>query len=620
MSKQRGKSLWRKLLDRFTIQKKLLITLVPVVLVTFLVFLFTVYFVSFRETRSIVNRQAAANVNQTAKLVDSYLETLRQETEIFMFDRDMQQRMKIAKASLTAEEQAELEMDFRRDMYSMIINYDVYVESISLKTFHGDYYVWKMDNRIPHTSFTRRLSGHEEDARDLDGKILFTYEKLSNGLITLVRTVIDPVTDEELGTLMLDVNLGFLRDVSHRSTSWGSGEEPLLFILNAEKQVVFSSPPPPHTHTRSLSEEVLGQINRDSESLQVDGQSLRIKHVPSTVSDWELYLVINESVLYQNIYRTTAVQGWIVLVSVVLVVLVIWGVSSTISQQFQHLQWQIGRTNDPQKQGFIHVDSQDEFRELASVYNEMMGRIDNLIDMAYSKELLLKRAELKMLQAQINPHFLYNTLDCINSLVDQNRPQDTKKTVTALASLMRASIKGKRMLTVREELNYINQYMYINKIRYEDNLLFLCEIPESMKEYYLPKLILQPLLENAVVHGISHLLGRGMIGLFGEEGEDYLAFTVKDNGKGFPQEVLDSLSQEDTSFAGLQQNDQTSIGLKNIQARVHLMYGEKYGLTVTNLNGKGSSVTVRLPKLTAEMLGNDELGKVGDNSDHIDRG
>ena len=138
MSKQRGKSLWRKLLDRFTIQKKLLITLVPVVLVTFLVFLFTVYFVSFRETRSIVNRQAAANVNQTAKLVDSYLETLRQETEIFMFDRDMQQRMKIAKASLTAEEQAELEMDFRRDMYSMIINYDVYVESISLKTFHGD--------------------------------------------------------------------------------------------------------------------------------------------------------------------------------------------------------------------------------------------------------------------------------------------------------------------------------------------------------------------------------------------------------------------------------------------------------------------------------------------------
>ncbi len=347
---------------------------------------------------------------------------------------------------------------------------------------------------------------------------------------------------------------------------------------------------------------------------------MRIKHVPSTVSDWELYLVINESVLYQNIYRTTAVQGWIVLVSVVLVVLVIWGVSSTISQQFQHLQWQIGRTNDPQKQGFIHVDSQDEFRELASVYNEMMGRIDNLIDMAYSKELLLKRAELKMLQAQINPHFLYNTLDCINSLVDQNRPQDTKKTVTALASLMRASIKGKRMLTVREELNYINQYMYINKIRYEDNLLFLCEIPESMKEYYLPKLILQPLLENAVVHGISHLLGRGMIGLFGEEGEDYLAFTVKDNGKGFPQEVLDSLSQEDTSFAGLQQNDQTSIGLKNIQARVHLMYGEKYGLTVTNLNGKGSSVTVRLPKLTAEMLGNDELGKVGDNSDHIDRG
>ena len=155
------------------------------------------------------------------------------------------------------------------------------------------------------------------------------------------------------------------------------------------------------------------------------------------------------------------------------------------------------------------MDSQDEFRDLALVYNDMMARIDNLIDTVYSKELLVKSAELKAFQAQINPHFIYNTLDCINSLVDLNRPEDVKKTVTALANLIRANVKGKELLPVREELKHIDQYMYINKMRYGDKLLFLCEIPESMMDYYLPKLILQPLLENSVVHGVSHLLGPG---------------------------------------------------------------------------------------------------------------
>ena len=165
---------------------------------------------------------------------------------------------------------------------------------------------------------------------------------------------------------------------------------------------------------------------------------------------------------------------------------VIWGVSHTISRQFQRFQWQISHTDDPQKQPFIQVDSQDEFRDLALVYNDMMARIDNLIDTVYSKELLVKSAELKAFQAQINPHFIYNTLDCINSLVDLNRPEDVKKTVTALANLIRANVKGKELLPVREELKHIDQYMYINKMRYGDKLLFLCEIPESMMDYYLP--------------------------------------------------------------------------------------------------------------------------------------
>ena len=509
---------WIRFLNRFTIKNKLLVTLVPVILLTFLIFLLTVYFISFRETQSIVNQQADISMNQKVQLVDTYLDKLRMETEIFMFDSNVQKKLKVPKNTLDDTKLDEMETDVRRDMYSMIINYDVNVESISVKTINDDYYVWKMDSRLIHGDFTGRINQHEDIARELDGGMLFTYEKLQKGLVTLTRLIKDPVADDELGTLMIDFNLGFLDNLSS-SASWDRGAEPTLVIVNTEGSIVFNSSP--------FDKEIIEAVTPGTEKLKVSGSNFRIRHTSSGTNDWEVFLVINESKLYRNIYRLTFLQVGLVLFSIILVVLVIFGVSLTISRQFERFQKKISRTSDPKQHALIRVDSNDEFRDLAEVYNEMMGRIDNLIDTVYSKELLLKSAEIKAFQAQINPHFLYNTLDCINGLVEMNRPDDIKKTVTALASIMRMSIKGAEILTVRENLSYTEQYMYIEKIRYGDKLLFLSEIPESMMDYYMPKLIIQPLLENSIVHGISELLGKGMIGLFGrEEAVSYTHLTL----------------------------------------------------------------------------------------------
>lgn len=588
---------WIRFLNRFTIKDKLLVTLVPVILLTFLIFLLTVYFISFREAQSIVNQQADISMNQKVQLVDTYLDKLRMETEIFMFDSNVQKKLKVPKNTLDDTKLDEMETDVRRDMYSMIINYDVNVESISVKTINDDYYVWKMDSRLIHGDFTGRINQHEDIARELDGGMLFTYEKLQKGLVTLTRLIKDPVANDELGTLMIDFNLGFLDNLSS-SASWDRGAEPTLVIVNTEGSIVFNSSP--------FDKEIIEAVTPGTEKLKVSGSNFRIRHTSSGTNDWEVFLVINESKLYRNIYRLTFLQVGLVLFSIILVVLVIFGVSLTISRQFERFQKKISRTSDPKQHALIRVDSNDEFRDLAEVYNEMMGRIDNLIDTVYSKELLLKSAEIKAFQAQINPHFLYNTLDCINGLVEMNRPDDIKKTVTALASIMRMSIKGAEILTVRENLSYTEQYMYIEKIRYGDKLLFLSEIPESMMDYYMPKLIIQPLLENSIVHGISELLGKGMIGLFGREEEDAITFTVKDNGKGIPQNVIDLIESRQSSQEAEEQFSRESIGLQNIQSRIQLMYGKEYGLTIKNIPAGGSSVTIRLPKLT-----NDDIQKGG---------
>ena len=176
---------WIRFLNRFTIKNKLLVTLVPVILLTFLIFLLTVYFISFRETQSIVNQQADISMNQKVQLVDTYLDKLRMETEIFMFDSNVQKKLKVPKNTLDDTKLDEMETDVRRDMYSMIINYDVNVESISVKTINDDYYVWKMDSRLIHGDFTGRINQHEDIARELDGGMLFTYETVSYTHLTL---------------------------------------------------------------------------------------------------------------------------------------------------------------------------------------------------------------------------------------------------------------------------------------------------------------------------------------------------------------------------------------------------------------------------------------------------
>ena len=224
----------------------------------------------------------------------------------------------------------------------------------------------------------------------------------------------------------------------------------------------------------------------------------------------------------------------------------------------------------------------------------MLSRIDHLIHTVYLKEILTQNAQLESLQAQINPHFLYNTLDCVNSLVDMGEKESVKKVVTSLANIMRMSIKGDTFITLQEDLSYIRQYIFIQKMRFQDKILFLTEVPESLYQYYIPKLTLQPLVENAIIHGVSDLTETGMIGIFGREDEHRLYIDIKDNGNGMPPEIIEQLRQMDDTMTISSKH----IGIFNIQRKLQILYGTDYGLTVTGVSSHGTSVTICIPKST----------------------
>ena len=231
-----------------------------------------------------------------------------------------------------------------------------------------------------------------------------------------------------------------------------------------------------------------------------------------------------------------------------------------------------------------------ELRTLSDGFDEMAARIRNLMDRQIEDQKSLHRAELELLQAQINPHFLYNTLDSIAILAQNDRQEEAADMVKNLSSFFRISLsKGKDIISLESERNHVRSYLEIQHVRYSDILEFSIDIDEDILDRYVPKLILQPLVENALYHGIKNRRGMGRIDVRGFLQDGLIHLTVTDNGVGMSEEQLRVLQ------AGIYNDNHSGLGLINVHKRIRLYCGDEYGLSFTSELGKGTCVTILLP-------------------------
>ncbi len=231
-----------------------------------------------------------------------------------------------------------------------------------------------------------------------------------------------------------------------------------------------------------------------------------------------------------------------------------------------------------------------ELQILDHSFDKMAEHINILMDQQIKNERSLHRAQLKLLQAQINPHFLYNTLDSIAILAENHRENDLVNMVNSLSTFFRNSLnQGKDILSLHAELAQATSYLEIQQIRYSDILSYSISVPENIQDVLVPKLILQPLIENALYHGIKNRRGRGKITIIGKKKEDGLYLTVHDNGAGMNEKQLEKLRN------GIYQDTDTGLGLKNVHQRIRLYCGAPYGLSFDSTLGRGSTVTILLP-------------------------
>ena len=238
-----------------------------------------------------------------------------------------------------------------------------------------------------------------------------------------------------------------------------------------------------------------------------------------------------------------------------------------------------------------------EVVELSQSFEHMVGQIQELMSQVRNEEITLRKTELKALQAQINPHFLYNTLFSVKTLIDLQRYQMASNMFQSLIDFYVISLNhGKERVTIRKELEVINHYLSILKIRYNESFEWLVNVDEDILDCEILTLTLQPLVENAVQHGIKNKTEKGMIDISGCSLEGTIILTVWDNGEGISPETLEVLENDINEKELQDKKENPHFGLWNSNQRLKLYFGEEYGIQMESEKGKYTSVTVRIPE------------------------
>ncbi|MDD7520316.1 MAG: sensor histidine kinase [Dorea formicigenerans] len=323
--------------------------------------------------------------------------------------------------------------------------------------------------------------------------------------------------------------------------------------------------------------------------------------------------LIQDDIQYYIYYQTesmekvtdtlnTQIRTFIIICACLIAVLTI-GLAMAVMQittgmlrPIQVLAQAAGRISEGDLDARADVDSRDEIAVLADRFNDMAGNIQTLVVKVREDEQKMRKADLRLLQEQINPHFLYNTLDNIVWLIEGNEPDEAVEMVVTLSEFFRLVLsKGKEFITIRQEEHHISSYLQIQGKRYHDILDYHIYIDPEIYEYQIPKLTLQPLVENALYHGIKYKRSRGMIEITGTKEGENLYLTVADDGVGMDEDELKKLEKEISRPC---KETESGFGLANVNERIRMYFGSEYGMKIWSEKGSGTRITIEIPAIT----------------------
>ncbi|MBZ9624881.1 sensor histidine kinase [Clostridium sp. FP2] len=387
------------------------------------------------------------------------------------------------------------------------------------------------------------------------------------------------------GVLLVDMNYSTIGEICQNISI---GKRGYIYIVDSDNNIIY------HPEQQLINiglksenrEDYLGSYLENSDEGK---QLITIKTVDYT--NWKVVAVAYMSEILDFKKTSTNFIGWILFVCIILIIFIFGFISAKISHPIKQLEESMKMVEAGDFNIYIDVKGEDEVERLSTAFNLMISKVRYLMAQIVIEQEAKRKSELNALQAQINPHFLYNTLDSIVWMAENEKNDGVITMVTALAKLFRISIsRGKNIITVREEMDHAKNYLIIQKIRYKNKFVFEIINQKEVLEYKTLKLILQPLIENSIYHGIEYMVDEGFIKISVSVTNGKLLYEICDNGLGIEPEVLKHILE-------YREKDNTSsgVGVKNVHERIQLSYGSEFGLEIQSEIEEGTTIKIWLP-------------------------
>lgn len=555
-------------------------------------------------------------LNQTAINLETYLRNMRRISDAMYYsvikDKDL--------ATDTLDEEMNLLYEANKDNLISIACYTndgnlvaaapVATEKENLDIVHQKWFteaVGKMENVHFSTPHVQNLFDNTSYRYYWVVSLSQAVELTNNGNSTL-------------GVLLVDMNYSSIEQLLNKANTDNSSE--YVYLMDSNGEIIYH-PKQKLIYTNLYEENNLMAIQYEDGSRQEEFQGEKRLVTVKTVSytGWKIVSVVPMKSFNMGLSGTRQFAILFVSLSMLMIILLNQLVSARIAKPLQRLnesvkEWESGNMNPD-----IYVGGSLEVEHLGKTLRSTVEQLQQLMHDILVEQEEKRKSELDALQSQINPHFLYNTLDSIVWMIEGERYEDAVFMITQLASLFRISLsRGKTIISVEDEIKHAKNYMNIQKIRYKNIFSVNFRIDEDILNCCTVKLVVQPLLENAIYYGVECMDGDGEIEVVGYRKERDVYIEVRDNGLGMPEETVEALLKENNRV----RKKGSGVGLINVHNRIRLRFGGPYGLEIESQPDEGTTVRIHLPDIayspeTVEMLEGGKLKELKGERDHDEK-
>lgn len=528
-------------------------------------------------------RYNSVMVTQISKSIDDMMESFNHVMDAVTFNNGIQHLLKD---------------DYSKDMYllnnqlaSEVVNETIMFNEVDLIYLYDTKKVRvNLRRSVNNTNFNFFNELHPE-LYGSSGEIKWRVE---DSIITANRVIYDinSYSMKKIGYLTMSMKSSYLED---RIQKYDPSDDRFIIILDQKNNVVLTNFN--ETNTAATSSLLKLDYNSiDSKSfLNIPGYGkMIVNNYQSELTDWKIISLVGLNEISEGpalIGRTIFLIG---LISILIGIIVIWISTKYIVKPLNKLSVVMDEVEKDNFNVQVQIDRNDELGRVGDSFNRMMDKINTLISDIYQKDINEKEAQLRALRAQINPHFLYNTLDTINWMAQFNKTAEVSEMTIALSRLLKSSISNnKEFIRFEEEAKYIEDYMTIQKIRFQEKIRYSIQIDQDAKDCLVPKLILQPIVENAMIHGLEKKLENGYLLITGKIKINKLHIQIIDNGVGMDEITKSSLLEGRYVNQGKKKG--TGNGILNVQNRIKLLFGRDYGIKIDSNENVGTLFELTLP-------------------------